>query len=213
MKTRFRILVLVTLVFSFLGTETVVRSEITVKPFTPTTIPGIPATGNYCLWRINKSFDGTLQSQLGRPYRCATGETRHSKTLITFRVLGSGGPRCDEPVPNVPANWFLSAEGSTVHRADGLAHFSGTVVLRNGAAGPVLFRGTMEVTGRVGTHQALGDKCDEREHFEGWLVARGAGALSNYTLRAVLAGKAPLPNGTAALPVQNRMTGVIVKAP
>ena len=27
-------------------------------PFPPVEIPGIPDTGEYCLWRFNKSFDG-----------------------------------------------------------------------------------------------------------------------------------------------------------
>lgn len=182
-------------------------------PFPPISLPDIPSSGNYCLWRINKSFDGTLQAQLGFPYACETGETRHSPTTITFRVLSNNAPTCDEAVPGVPANMFLQATGTTVHRADGLAYFTGTVVLRDGAAGPVLFRGPMELAGRVGTHQILGERCNEITHVEGWIVARGAGALGNLTLRAMVAGKADLPNGLAAEPPSNRITGVIVKAP
>lgn len=183
-------------------------------PFPPVEIPGIPDTGDYCLWRINKSFDGVLESEIQSVYGCRTGETKRSKTEINFRVLSSGGPGCDEEVPGVPANLFLHASGFTIHRrGDGLAHFTGTVELKDGAAGPTLFKGTLELTARIGTHQALGEACNDIEHVEGWIVARGLDHLRNYTLRAMIAGKANLPNGLAAQAPFNRITGVIILAP
>lgn len=183
-------------------------------PFPPVEIPGIPDTGDYCLWRINKSFDGLLDSEILSVYACRTGETKRSKTDITFRVLSNGGPGCDEEVPGVPPNFFFQASGFTIHRrGDGLAHFTGTVELKDGAIGPTLFRGTLELTARIGTHQALGEVCNEIEHIEGWIVARGVDRLSIYTLRAMITGKADLPNGLAAQVPFNRITGVIIQAP
>jgi len=207
---RQRVVVLLGALLAFQGA----LAQAQFDPFPPIQLPDIPSSGNYCLWRINKSFDGTLQSQiLGGRYQCATGETRHSPTTLTFRVLSMGGATCDEPVPGVPANLFLQATGTTVHRADGLAYFTGTVVLKDGAAGPTLFRGPMEVGGGIGTHQILGERCNELTHIEGWIVARGVGTLSDYTFRAMVAGKADLPNGLAGEAPANRITGVIVKAP
>lgn len=180
-------------------------------PFPPVEIPGIPDTGDYCLWRVNKSFDGLLESEILSVYGCRTGETKRSKTEISFRVLST---ECDEEVPGVPPSLFLHASGFTIHRrGDGLAHFTGVVELKDGAAGPTVFKGTMELTARIGTHQALGEACNEIEHVEGWIVARGVGRLSIYTLRAMIAGKADLPNGLAAQPPFNRITGVILQAP
>ena len=98
----------------------------------------------------------------------------------------------------------------TIHRRDGLAHFTGRVQLKDGALGPVLFEGTMELMARIGTHQALGEGCGEAEHVEGWIVARGVEKLSGYSLRAQVAGQATLPDGLAAVPPLNRITGVII---
>jgi hypothetical protein len=180
-------------------------------PFPPMTIPGIDHSFDLCVWRINKSFDGLLESAFWRQYECKNGATAVSRTKISFRVLSNDGvENCDEEVPDVPANWFLEAGGMTIHRRDGLAHFTGGVKLKDGAAGPVLFEGTMELMARIGTHQALGESCGEPEHIEGWIVARGVDALSGYTLRAQVAGQATLPGGLASVPPLNRITGVII---
>lgn len=183
-------------------------------PFPPVEIPGIPDTGEYCLWRFGKFFDGTLASELQSMWGCKTGETGRSKTEINFRVY-SNGRECDEAVPGVPENLFLHASGFTLHRSssNGLAHFTGTVELKDGAVGPVIFEGTMELTARIGTHESLGEACNEVDHVEGWIVARGVGRLSIYTLRAMIAAKADLPNGLAGEAPSNRMAGVIIKAP
>jgi hypothetical protein len=182
-------------------------------PFPPMEIPGVPDTGEYCLWRFGKFFDGTLAGELQSIWGCKTGETQRSKTEINFRVY-SNGRECDEEVPGVPANLFLHASGFTLHRGgNGPAHFTGTVELSDGAIGPTIFKGTMELTARIGTHEALGEACNEVDHVEGWIVARGVGRLSVYTLRAMIAAKADLPNGLAGEAPSNRMAGVIIKAP
>jgi hypothetical protein len=183
-------------------------------PFPPVEIPGIPDTGEYCLFRFSKFFDGILMSEPQSAWGCTAGETRRSKTEINFRVYSNGGRECDEEVPGVPANLFLHARGFTLHRGDkGPAHFTGTVELKDGAAGPTIFEGTMELTARMGTHEALGEACNEFDHVEGWIVARGVGRLNVYTLRAMIAAKADLPDGLANEAPSNRITGVIIKAP
>jgi hypothetical protein len=181
--------------------------------FPPVEIPGIPDTGEYCLWRFGKFFDGTLMGELQSIWGCKMGETRRSKTEINFRVY-SNGRECDEAVPGVPENLFLHASGFTLHRSgNGPAHFTGTVELKDGPAGPTIFEGTMELTARIGTHESLGEACNEVDHVEGWIVARGVGRLYGYTLRTMIAAKADLPDGLAGVAPANRMAGVIIKAP
>lgn len=209
MKRNQRVLVLICALLALSTT-----GAYAADPFPPMTIPGVDHSFDLCLWRINKSFDGLLEGDLWRRYTCASGGTSVSRTTITFRVLSNdGGESCDEDVPGVPANWFLEASGMTIERRDGLAHFTGRVQLKDGAVGPVLFDGTMELMARIGTHQALGEGCGELEHIEGWIVARGVEKLNGYSLRAQVAGQATLPNGLAAVPPLNRITGVIIGAP
>lgn len=206
MKRSLRVLVLICGLMALCAT-----GAHAADPFPPMTIPGIDHSFDLCLWRINKSFDGLLEGDLWRRYECKNGLTTVSKTTISFRVLSNDGvENCDEDVPDVPANWFLEASGMTILRRDGLAHFTGRVQLKDGALGPVLFDGTMELMARIGTHQALGEGCGEAEHIEGWIVARGVEKLDRYTLRAQVAGQATLPDGLAAVPPLNRITGVII---
>jgi hypothetical protein len=183
-------------------------------PFPPMEIPGIDYNRKLCMWRINKSFDGVLSGDLWREYECRTGPTGISRTQIAFRVLSNGGEEgtCDQEVHGIPPNMYLESFGMTIHRKDDLAHYSGRVQLKDGALGPVLFEGTMELMARIGTHQALGERCDEEKHIEGWIVARGVDTLSNFTFRAMVAGEATLPNGLAATPPLNRITGVIIES-
>lgn len=179
-------------------------------PFPPTPIPGIDHSYDQCLWRFNKFFDGNLTGEFLNGYTCP-GWTAQSATKIVFRVY-SDAPNCDEEIPGVPPNLFLEASGTTIQRRDGLAHFIGKVQLRDTAVGPVVFEGTMELMARVGSHQSLGEACNELEHIEGWIVARGAGSLSDLTLRATVAFKGTLPDGLAAEPGHDRITGVVIKA-
>jgi hypothetical protein len=181
--------------------------------FPPVEIPGIPESGEYCLFRFGKFFDGTLMSDLQSTWGCKTGETGRSKTEINFRVY-SNGRECDEAVPGIPENLFLHASGFTLHRSgNGPAHFTGTVELKDGPAGPTIFEGAIELTARIGTHESLGEACNEFNHVEGWIVARGVGRLHVYTLRVMIAAKADLPNGLAGEAPSNRIVGVIIKAP
>ncbi len=179
-------------------------------PFPPMPIPGIDHSYDQCLWRFNKFFDGDLTGEFLRGYTCP-GWTAQSGTKIVFRVY-SDAPNCDEEIPGVPPNMLLEASGTTIQRRDGLAHFIGKVQLKQVTPEVVFFEGTLELLARVGTHQSLGEACDELEHIEGWIVARGVGPLSDLTLRATVALKATLPDGLAGEPGYNRITGVVLKA-
>jgi|SRR5215213_359096 len=184
-------------------------------PFPPKEIPGIDYGRDLCMWRINKSFDGNAEGTFWREYDCKTGSTSLHRTEISLRVLsndGDGEGGCDQEISGLPKNMYLEASGMTIYRKDGLAHFTGGIKLKDGAMGPVLFEGTMELMARIGTHQALGESCDEKQHMEGWIVARGVETLSNYTLRAMVAGEASLPGGPLLTPPLNRITGVIIES-
>lgn len=179
-------------------------------PFPPMSIPGIDHSYDQCLWRFNKFFDGDMTGEFLRGYTCP-GWTAQSDTKIVFRVY-SDAPNCDEEIPGVPPNMLLEAAGTTILRRDGLAHFIGKVQLKQVSPEVVFFEGTLELLARVGTHQSLGEACNELDHIEGWIVARGAGSLSDLTLRATVALKAVLPDGWANEPGHNRITGVVLKA-
>jgi hypothetical protein len=187
----------------------------TDDPFPPKEIPGIAYDRDLCMWRINKSFDGNAEKTFWRDYDCRTGSTGLYRTEIALRVLsndGDGEGSCDQEIPGLPKTMYMEAWGMTIYRKDGLAHFTGGVKLKDGAAGPVLFEGTIELMARIGTHQALGESCDEKGHMEGWIVARGVEAFSNLTLRAMVAGEASLPGGLLPTPPLNRITGVIIES-
>ena len=179
-------------------------------PFPPTPVPGIDYSYDLCMYRFNKFFDGDLTGEFLRGYTCPSW-TAQSGTKIGFRVY-SDAPNCDEEIPGVTPNLYLEASGATIQRRDGLAHFIGKVLLREKPDGTIFFEGTLELMARVGTHQFLGEACDELDHVEGWIVARGAGSLSDFTLRASVTFKATLPDGLAGEPGYNRMTGVVLKA-
>ncbi|HEX6899018.1 MAG TPA: hypothetical protein VF789_04865 [Thermoanaerobaculia bacterium] len=179
-------------------------------PFPPMSVPGIDHSYDQCLWRFNKFFDGNLTGEFLRGYTCPAW-TAQSDTKIVFRVY-SDAPNCDEEIPGVPPNMLLEAAGTTILRRDGLAHFIGKVQLKQVSPEVVFFEGTLELLGRVGTHQSLGEACNELEHIEGWIVARGVDKLSDLTLRATVALKATLPDGLAGEPGHNRITGVVLKA-
>ena len=91
-------------------------------------------------------------------------------------------------------------KGTTIARKDKVAHY---------------LVGTMELVGRIGSHQQLGEACDEDNRVEGWLVGRGEPPVAGYTLRAVIVAKAQL--GIALMPFAdttiNRITGTLIKGP
>lgn len=187
------------------------RKKIVPDRFPPLTHPGLESSRNCCVWRINKRFEGPVTSETGISYDCETGKTRRRKTQITFRIFHAGN--CDEIVIGFPPDGLLTADGTTYHRRDNLAHFMGQFILKQMPSGEPLFKGTIEILGRAGSHQST-EQCDEDKHIEGWLVGKGTGALSRYTLRAVLQGflHKSFPDGTALIPQQNRISGVVMKA-
>ena len=79
----------------------------------------------------------------------------------------------------------------------------------------VLFRGTLDLIARIGSHPALGEPCAPEEHVEGWFTGRGAGRYAKMTLNVILAGGGQLASGTHAFPNagENRIIGTLVIAP
>jgi hypothetical protein len=77
----------------------------------------------------------------------------------------------------------------------------------------LLFTGRLDLIGRIGSHQFLGERCDEREHYEGWLEARGQGPLQRRRLRCVVVGHGELPGGVAAIVPNNRIIGTLFPPP
>jgi hypothetical protein len=73
----------------------------------------------------------------------------------------------------------------------------------------------MELIGRSGSHQALGEACDEEEHIEGWLLGRGGRPVPEYTLRLVIVAKGKLDEGVHVFPDTsvNRITGTLIQSP
>jgi hypothetical protein len=175
-------------------------------------IAGIPA-GNVCIFRFDRIFDGILQSTAGPRYVCGDLKTSSVLTKVTWRVTAS--TTCDESQPIVSVTGLLGS-GSTIARSDGFAHFLGRcrmVEKKQGEPEVTHFRCIVELIGRSGSHQALGEQCDQREHIEGWLVGQGQGPLQKYTLRLAIVGKGTLPDGTLPDASVNRLTGTLTKAP
>lgn len=182
------------------------------------TVPDLP-TGEYCLTRINKSLDGSLNSELLSSYNCPSGETERRSVQLKVRVMSNGGPACDETVPGFVETAFLDAEGSAVVRSDSLAHFLGQFQIHNGDE-VKLFEGTIEIIGKIGTHQpgpfnSCEELCGQNKHMEGWLAGSGIGELSKYTLRAMLAIDVGenLPVANSFVQSTSRMVGVLIEAP
>jgi hypothetical protein len=167
--------------------------------------------------RVNRSFDGDMAALRSRTFRCNVGgqETRerHITTEIAWR-LGVGFD-CDESMPVVP-NSFISARGTTILRDDSFAHFNGRLTITFDPNGPqpvLLFTGRLDLIGRIGSHQFLGEQCDQGEHFEGWLEAQGQGPLARRRLRCVVVGHGVLPDGVAAIVPNNRIIGTLFPPP
>lgn len=182
------------------------------------TNPDLP-TGEYCLTRINKSLDGFLNSELISSYNCPSGETERRSMQLNVRVMTNGGAICDEAVPGFVETAFLVAEGNVVVRSDSLAHFLGQFQINNGDE-VKLFEGTIEIIGKIGTHQpgpfkSCEEICIQDKHMEGWLVGSGVGGMSKYNLRAMLAIDVGenLPTTHSLIQSTSRMVGVLIEAP
>jgi len=182
-------------------------------------IPGISPSVKYCIFRVNRAFDGVFEgSERATSYTCGTGsaakETRRFPSSITWRITAALD--CDESVSVLPTSQ-LTAKGATIARDDGFAHFIGKfsiVKKEQGKPDIAYFQGTMELIGRSGSHQALGEACDEEEHIEGWLIGRGRRPAPNYTLRVAIVAKGKLAEGVHAFPDAsvNRITGTLIQS-
>src|SRR5262245_5493294 len=215
MKTRYLIgiLILAAVSIGYRATMVKVAAVPAPPPFPDVIIPGVPATGNCCLWQTQKNVEGSRSIQFGTTYTCGTGQTRRGATKIKL-ILSSGGLPCDQSGALIPAGSVLEAQGNTISRTDSFAHFMGRVVIRS-PKGELLFDGTMETIDRLGTHHApfSAEACNPASHLEGYLVARGAGALANYTLRAMIALRGRLPIGSAAAGLSGNIDGTLIKVP
>jgi hypothetical protein len=173
----------------------------------------------YCIFRVDRTFDGVFEgSEKAASYTCGTGsagkETRRFSSTITWRITAALS--CNESVSVFPVSQ-LTAKGTTIARNDGFAHFFGKfsiVKKEQGKPDVTYFQGTLELIGRSGSHQALGEACDQEEHIEGWLVGRGRRPVPKCTLRAVIVAKGQLTEGTHAFPDAsiNRLTGTVIQS-
>ena len=176
-------------------------------------MPLLPA-GNLCIRRFARTFDGVAEGSDAIRYKCRTVATERMTTSITFRITAAMD--CDDVGTLLPVTG-LRAKGTTIRRADGFAHFAGRAEILNAAPDPdvVLFRGTLDLIARIGSHPALGEPCAPEEHVEGWFTGRGTGRYAKMTLNLVFAGGGRLATGTHAFPNagENRVTGTLVIAP
>ncbi len=179
-------------------------------------IPWIGSNTDYCILRVNRSFDGVFEGhEPERRYRCDELGTERFDSAVTWRVTAS--PGCDESAKLLP-HGFLTSPGTTFLRQDGFAHYLGRFLLvKQDPASPdvPMFTGTLELIARSGSHQALGEACDEKGHVEGWLIGRGEGPAEKYTLRVIVVGESTLEPGTHAFPnaAINRLTGTLIREP
>jgi hypothetical protein len=166
-----------------------------------------------CVLRVNRMFDGHIVASRSRTFTCNVGgqamEVRRVTTEVAWRL--GVGVACDESMPIVP-NSFFGVRGTTSMRSDGFAHFSGRLTITDLAEDepPVLlFVGRMDLIGRIGSHQFLGENCDEHEHYEGWLAASGRGPLEGHRMPCVVVGHGELPEGITANVSINRISGTL----
>jgi hypothetical protein len=174
------------------------------------------AAGRVCIRRFARTFDGLVEGSGAISYKCRGHVTQRMTTSVTFRI--SAVAECDDVGALIPSSGLrLQAKGTTVHRADGVAHFVGRGQIVNTTPEPdvVLFKGNLELVARIGSHPALGEACAPEQHVEGWFVGVGQRRFAKMTLHVVLAGGGDLAAGTNAFPdaSQNRMIGTLVVAP
>jgi hypothetical protein len=191
-----------------------------VAPFSSETIPGLASGVNYCILRVNRTFDGVYEgSQRGSAYSCEipqlVKQERRFSASITWRITAP--LVCDEVASLWPSTQ-LTAKGITIARLDGFAHFVGkcSIVQKTQGGGSIpFFKGVLELIGRSGSHQHLGENCDEEEHVEGWIIAAGQRSMAKYCLRVSVVASGNLSPGTHAFPLAavNRLTGTLLKSP
>jgi hypothetical protein len=186
--------------------------------FPDVTIPGISPSASTCILRVARTFDGVVEGSLRRrPYKCEDGlaakQTRLISTALTWRITSALD--CDEGGAIWPTTQ-LRAKGTTIAREDGFAHFVGrfTIVQPNpGGRDVPYFKGMLELIGRTGSHILLGERCNEQNHIEGWLVGRGLRSVRRSTLRAVIVAQGELTTGVIALShtPTNKLVGTIAR--
>ncbi|MBM3136450.1 MAG: hypothetical protein FJZ89_14450 [Chloroflexi bacterium] len=111
---------------------------------------------------------------------------------------------------------MLKADGNTIRRADGFAHFFGQFTISAPPpAGTLLFKGRVEVIDRIGTHHPpfCQEVCNQPEHLEGWLVGKGQGNLSSLILRALIVAKGYMPPDGKVSAIDGFLNGVLIRCP
>ena len=101
--------------------------------------------GKICLRRFARSFDGIIEGTDAVGYKCRGTATERMKTSVTFRI--SAKADCDDIGASLSATG-LRATGTTIRRADGLAHFAGRARIIDGDPEVVLFSGTLDLIAR-----------------------------------------------------------------
>ena len=177
-------------------------------------IPWINSGTNYCIYRVNRTFDGVFEGK-DPEGRCEGNGTVRFDAAVTWKITAS--PGCDESEKILPTS-LLTSRGTAFRRDDGFAHYFGRFQIINSQGDDeVLFTGILELIGRSGSHQALGEACDEKGHVEGWLIGRGVERTrtEKYSLRVVVVGEAELTHGINAFlnTAVNRLTGTLVQEP
>lgn len=191
------------------------------NPFPDVLIPGISSGVNYCIFRVDRTFDGVFEGaqRASSSYDCPSNthvqKTTSFSSKMTWRITAA--LNCEESISVWPSTQ-LTAKGITIARNDGFAHFIGSfsiVKKQSGQPDVTYFKGPLELIGRSGSHQSLGEACDEDQHIEGWIIGRGQGPVRKYTLQAVIVAKGKLSIGVGAFPdaLVNRLTGTLIKSP
>lgn len=123
--------------------------------------------------------------------------TNHEGDCTIRGRVSSGGSPCDEATNLFGKELNFQANGKLIRREDGLAQFQGEIVFM-GDAKVEMFRGTLVVIDRVGSHTKPhgSEHCAEGGHVEGYLYGNGVPKqLANIRLDGlfVATGKLPEP--------------------
>lgn len=176
-----------------------------------------------CIYRFNRTFKGSLKAEPGTRYPCGSGHavknTSNFAATLTLPIGPASG--CDESKPHFPTGLVLRAKGTVIAREDGFAQFTSRCNLvkkEKDDKEVVYFSGTVNLVFNIGSHQALGEKCDEPRHAEGWLNVSGqTPEVRKYDLSAALVAQVEtndLKDGAGFDNTQvNRLSGVLSKRP
>jgi hypothetical protein len=181
------------------------------SPFPDRTCVGVPSSSQCCLWQVFKQGNGDRTANFGTHYTCDT--TTITRGTMTMKVtLNSPGATCDPRAALIPNGSVLVAKGDLISRPDGFGDYNGTFEIRN-PAGAVLFTGCIETLDRVGTHRSC-ENCNPETHYEGWMTGRGAGQLSNMSIRASIGARGTLPSPNTTTQVTSvDINGMYLKCP